>query len=182
MNNNNKLQEKNSGSPLICLAEITSPYGLKGAVKIKTFTEFSSDISHYKLLKDQNGAIFKYRLLSMPSPQSAIISVEGVVTRNDAEKLRGTKLYVSRDDLPQLEDEEEFYHADLIGMTVVDKDGASIGSIYAVHNHGAGDFFDIKVNAGQIFSIPFTKDAIPIVNIKAKSVTIDPAFLLDSKV
>lgn len=182
MNNNNKFQEKDSGSSLICLAEITSPYGLKGAVKIKTFTVHSSDISHYKLLKDQNGMVFKYRLLSMPSPQSAIITVEGVVTRNDAEKLRGTKLYINRDDLPALEDEEEFYYADLIGMVVIDKDGASIGVVYAVHNHGAGDFFDIKVNAGQIFSIPFTKQAIPVVNIKEKSVTIDPVFLLDSKV
>jgi len=182
LNNNNKLQGKDSGSSLICLAEITSPYGLKGAVKIKTFTAHSSDLSHYKLLKDQSGVAFKYRFLSMSSPQSAIIAVEGIVTRNDAEKLRGTKLYVSRDELPLLEDEEEFYYADLIGMAVIDKNGVSIGVIYAVHNHGAGDFFDIKVNAGQIFSIPFTKQAIPVVDVKAKIVTIDPIFLLDSKV
>lgn len=181
-NNNNKRQEKDSGASLICLAEITSPYGIKGAVKLKTFTEHSSDISHYKLLKDQSGVVYKYRLLSTPGPHAAIISVEGVTTRNDAENLRGTKLYVNRDELPPLEDEEEFYYADLVGIAVIDKEGTSVGVIHAVHNYGAGDFFDVKVNSGQIFSIPFTKEAIPIVDIKAKSVTIDPTFLLDSKV
>lgn len=182
MKDKNKNQEKDASSLLICLAEITSPHGIKGAVKLKTFTESPLDITHYKELKDQAGVIYKFRILSTPSPHSLVISLQGVTDRNQAEKLRGLKLYVTRDELPLLKEEEEFYYVDLIGLSVIDMEGQTVGILHTVHNHGAGYFFDIMLESGEIFSIPFIKEAIPVVDIKAKLVTIDREFLLDGKV
>ena len=179
-NNNNKSQEKDA-SALICLAEVTSPHGIKGAVKLKTFTEHSSDIAYYKELKDQNGIVYKYQILATPSPHTLVVSLHGVKDRNQAEKLRGLKLYVTREDFPNLETEEEFYYIDLIGLSVVDVQGVNVGTLHAVHNYGAGYFFDIMLGSGETFSIPFTKEAVPFVDIKAKKITIDREFLLDSK-
>lgn len=179
-NNNNKSQEKDAAA-LICLAEVTSPHGIKGAVKLKTFTEHPSDITHYKELKDQAGIVYKYRILSTPSPHTLVVSLQGVSDRSQAEKLRGLKLYVSREEFPILDAEEEFYYVDLIGLPVIDVDGNSVGTLHTVHNYGAGYFFDIMLESGEIFSIPFTKEAIPVVDIKAKLVTINRTFLLESK-
>ena len=164
-----------NSSNLVCLAEITFAHGIKGAVKIKAFTENPADLARYQDLKDQHGAVYKFRVLSTPSPHSLVVAMEGVTSRNQAEQLRGVKLYVSRDALPPLA-EEEFYYADLVGMAVVDVERNPVGTLHAVHNHGAGYFFDIMLESGEIYSIPFTKEAIPVVDIQAKLVTIARAF------
>lgn len=174
------ITEKATPSDLVCLAEITSPHGIRGNVKLKTYTENPADIFRYKALKDQSGIVYKLRLISTPTPYSAIAMLQGVDNRNQAEKLRGVKLYVTRAELPALE-EEEFYYADLIGMAVVDQAGTLIGQVQAVQNHGAGDFLDILTATKEIYSIPFRKESVPFVDVVGRSITIDIAFLLGSK-
>ncbi|WP_032112241.1 ribosome maturation factor RimM, partial [Candidatus Paracaedibacter symbiosus] len=149
--------------------------------KLKTFTESPSNISHYNVLKDEAGAVYKFRILSTPTPFSAVVTLQGVTDRNQAEALRGIRLYVTREELPDLA-EEEFYYTDLMGMAVIDLQGDSVGEVQAVHNHGAGDFLDIHLNSGDVYSIPFRKESVPTVDVAARSITIDKSFLLDSKV
>lgn len=179
-NNRTDDVEKVSFQDLVCLAEITSPHGIRGNVKLKTFTENPADISRYKTLKDQSGTVYKFCLVATPSPYSAVITLQGVSDRNQAEKLRGTRLYVTRAELPDLE-EEEFYHNDLIGMTVVDQARVLVGQVQEVHNHGAGDFLDILTTAKEICSIPFRKESVPSVDIAGRSIVINIAFLLNNK-
>lgn len=180
-NKGNNVSQKACNSDLICLAEITSPHGIKGAVKLKTYTKSPSDILYYKNLKDQMGNLYKVRILSIPTSSSLIVNLTNITDRNQAEKLRGVKLYVSRVDLPDLT-EDEFYHADLIGMAVFDLDGNKLGELLAVNNHGAGDFLDIKMINLEILSIPFRKEAVPHVDVATKSIIIDPNYLLRGKV
>lgn len=174
------IAEKVVSSDLVCLAEITSPHGIRGNVKLKTYTQNSADIALYKVLKDRSGAVFKFRLISTPTPYSAVVALQGVDNRNQAEMLRGIKLYVTRAELPELE-EEEFYHTDLIGMDVLDQQGNLVGQVQAVQNHGAGDFLDILTIAKEVCSIPFRKESVPFVDVAGQSITINSAFLLGSK-
>lgn len=165
---------------LVCLAEITSPHGIRGNIKLKTFTENSADIVRYKTVRDEAGTVYKLRLISTPTPYAAIVAIHGVNDRNQAEKLRGVKLYVARAELPEL-DAEEFYHTDLIGMCVLDHSGALVGQVHAVQNHGAGDFLEIMTATKEVFSIPFRKESVPTIDLATRSITIDRAFLLGSK-
>lgn len=180
MKNNKKSSELRSLSDLVCMAEVTSPHGIHGAVKLKAFTQNSSSLSHYKTLRDQSGTPYKVQILSTPTPFSAVVTLEGITDRNQAEELRGLKLYVQRDQLPALE-EEEFYYTDLVGMKVVDLQANHLGKVKAVHNHGAGDFLDVESFGGEVYSISFRKETVPLVDVAARSLVIDAAFLLDSK-
>ena len=177
--NDNTLHPPSVAS-LICLAEITSAHGLKGAVKLKTFTALPTDLAAYKQLQDQTGRFFTLRILSVTSPSSVIVSLKGIADRTQAEKLRGTRLYVDRAGLPPLE-EEEFYYSDLTGMTVITTTHQLIGIVDSVQDYGAGAILEIKDATGSFYSTPFTKEAVPHVNLDTRQLTVDAAFLLNNK-
>jgi 16S rRNA processing protein RimM len=160
------------GKKLICVGVITSAHGIKGAVKIKSFTEDPSDIANYSPLYGIDGRLeYKIKILSQ-NGDLMIAAISGIATRNDAEKLGNTELYVTRDMLPEV-GEEEFYHEDLIGLEArLVGSGKVLGFVSAINNHGAGDIIEIKMNNGKIELLAFTKSNIPEINIKAGYIVI----------
>ncbi len=101
----------------------------------------------------------------------AIVQLEGVADRNAAEALKGVELYVHRDQLPATE-AQEFYHADLIGLVAEDEEGRRIGTVRAIHNFGAGDVIEIERADGSDVLLPFTRDFVPVVDVKGARVVI----------
>ncbi|MBX9804739.1 MAG: ribosome maturation factor RimM [Alphaproteobacteria bacterium] len=168
---------------MILLAVIATAHGIRGAVKVKTFTQNPENIFTYGALKDEKGRTYQLKLVRLLSSDSLIASVEGIVDRNQAEALRGTKLYIERLQLPDLV-EEEFYHSDLIGLKVLDLEGQDVGYVQAIGNYGAGDYIEILDESHHLFTIPFTREAVPIVRLpkgdEEGGLQVDRRFLLDS--
>ncbi len=165
---------------LICMAEIVGVHGVKGMVKLKVFSETPEILPDYApLLNAQGEEVFEL-LTYAPHKNVWLATLEGVTDRTQAEKLRGTKLYVPRDELPEIEDDHTYYHADLIGLTAKDAGGAEIGRIVNVANFGAGDLLEIKPLTGATYYIPFTTEIVPAIDVKARTATVlVPAGLLD---
>ncbi len=164
----------------VCLAEITSPHGVRGAVKVKTFTEYSEDLFEYDTLRDATGKRYDLKLFAPKHNDLLVVTVVGVVNRDAAEALRGIQLYVDRSELPETGD-DEFYYEDLVGLRVEDAKGTLLGEVLSVQNFGAGDFFDIKTPTSEILTLPFTAEAVPEVKIAEGKIIIDPEFLLGRK-
>lgn len=157
----------------LCLGIITGARGVRGEVRIKTFTERPEDITGYGALTDEAGQ--QLFALSDPKPIKGGIAarIEGILDRTAAEALKGTHLYVGRDALPDLE-EEEFYHADLVGLRVQSVDGEDIGIVAAVYDFGAGDILEIERNKGPVLIVPFTRDAVPEIDTERNFLILVP--------
>lgn len=160
----------------ICLGEIVAAHGIKGHVKIKTYTVAPENISDYKIITDAKGRRFTLSNIRTSSPHSVIAFVQGITNRNQAEELRGTQLYITRDQLPKTEP-DEFYHEDLIGLKINDANGKTYGTVLGLQNFGAGEFFDIK-NEDKIITLPFNSDAVIDINLETGIIIVDPEFLL----
>jgi len=157
----------------VCLGVIVGAQGVRGEVRIKTFTENPMDVDAYGPVTDEPGA--KTLRLSVRGQAKGVVvaRVDGVSDRNAAEALKGTMLYVSRDRLPEPEDAETFYHADLVGLAARAPDGGPLGQVVAVFDHGAGDILDIRGADGKLASVPFTKAAVPQVNLTEGYLVVD---------
>jgi 16S rRNA processing protein RimM len=148
----------------ICIGAIAGAHGVKGLVKIKSFTEKPKDVAAYDTLGDETGDR-RYDIAVVGSSRDLVIArVEGVEDREAAQALRGTRLYVDRSALPATE-EETYYHADLIGLDAVGVDGAAIGTVKAVHNYGAGDVIEIERRDEEPLLVSFTRSAVPEVDL-----------------
>lgn len=159
------------GETSICLGAIVAAHGVKGAVKVACFTSEPEAIVAYGPLTDESGKKqFKLEVIG-PSKGGVLARVAGVNDRNAAEALKGTRLYVERKALPST-DEEEFYHADLIGLAARWEDGAALGRVAAVHNFGAGDVLEIARDGASSLMVPFTREAVPQVDVRGGFVTI----------
>jgi 16S rRNA processing protein RimM len=162
------------GEGLACMAEIVGVHGIKGFVKLKVFGDDPSRLSGDAPLCDSKGKPL-FRLASVQKHGNVFLAqVEGVSDRTEAEKLRGTKLFLPRAVLPELRDEKTFYHADLIGMTARYPDGKIMGKVIAVVNFGAGDLLDIQPPKGASFYVPFTDAVVPKVDVGKKELIVDP--------
>jgi 16S rRNA processing protein RimM len=156
----------------ICLGVIVGAQGIKGDVRIKSFTADPGDVGAYGLLSDQPGTR-SFRVTVRSLTKGAVVAkVEGVADRNAAEALKGTALYVDRERLPEPEDEDTFYHADLIGLRAEAPDGVPLGRVEAVFDHGAGDVLDIRQTDGRTVSVPFTKAVVPQVDVTAGRIVV----------
>lgn len=157
---------------LILLGEIGSAHGIKGEVSIRTFTEDPADIAAYGLLSDKAGKrTFKIAGLRV-SAKAVIARLQGVDDRTAAEKLRNTGLYVKRSQLPELEP-GAYYYEDLAGLAAVDPDGSVLGTVVGVVNYGAGDLVEIsRPGERETLLVPFTKEAVPAVDIETGRVTV----------
>jgi 16S rRNA processing protein RimM len=168
---------------MILLAVIGAAYGIRGAIKVKTFTQTPKSIFAYGSLRDEKGKGYSLKFLRPAPPDCVIATIEGVADRTQAEALLGTKLYVERDQLPDLM-EDEFYHSDLIGMKVYDLKGQDLGHLKAISNFGAGDFLEIVDADYHLYTVPFTRAAVPFIRLPTKEseggIQIDGSFLLDS--
>ncbi|MCH2486392.1 MAG: ribosome maturation factor RimM [Erythrobacter sp.] len=141
----------------ITLAAITGAHGVAGEVRLKLLGDGLDSLKSQKRYND--GALTLQKVRS-DNKGGAIARFAGVNDRTAAEKLRGTTLSVSRDDLPPLED-GEFYHSDLIGLAVVTDSGDPVGEVRAVENFGATDIVEIEKPDGKSFMIPLTEQAVP---------------------
>lgn len=155
----------------VLLAIVLGAQGLKGGTKVKTFTEAPGKLGLYGPLHTRDGR--KFRVASLrESKDLAIVQFEGVTTRSAAESLKGVELYVSRTVLPN-PDEQEFYHADLIGLHAEDTEGRRIGKVVAIHNFGASDVVEIeRDDSNGTVLIPFTREVVPTIDIENGRVVI----------
>jgi 16S rRNA processing protein RimM len=150
----------------VLLGEIGRPQGLQGEVRIRSFTAEPGAIADYGPLEDEAGTrLFEIEALRL-TPKALSARLKGVESRSQAEALTGTKLYVPRSRLPERE-EDEWYHSDLIDLAALDPDGATIGTVIAVHNFGAGDLLEIRpAGGGATVLKPFTRETVPEVDVE----------------
>ena len=155
----------------VTLAAVAGAHGIRGELRLKLFTDSAESLAQHKTVF-ANGR--EYRLLSAKeSGKTAIARLEGVSDRSAAEALRGTLLEVDRAALPPLE-EGEYYHADMIGLPCVDREGELLGTVAAVENFGAGDLLEIENAAGKRALVPFKPG---IADLEGQRIVIDPEFL-----
>lgn len=161
-------------SDLICVGAIAGAFGVHGEARLKSFCAEPSDIAKYAPLLTEDGAR-SFTVKGLKSMKDGFTCrLGGVLTREDAEALRGTRLYAPRDRMPSLPD-DEFYYSDLVGLDVVDTGGNAVGTIRVVDDFGGGDFLEILRNDnGKLLLIPFTRAAVPTVDLTARRVVIDP--------
>ena len=152
---------------------VTGAHGVRGQLRVKSFTADPADLTAYGPLTDQTGdTVYKLTLKGEVKGQ-LIASLAGCTDRNAAEALRGTEFYLDRALLPQA-DEEEFYHADLIGMAALDGAGTHIGTVRAVFDFGSGDMLEVVGADGSVVLYPFTEAVVPEVDLDAGRLTILP--------
>jgi 16S rRNA processing protein RimM len=157
----------------VCIAAIAGAHGVRGEVRLKSFTAEPGAVADYSPLTDDAGRSYDLTL-GAPIKGGFVARLSGVASKEAADALRGTRLYVPRERLPGLAD-DEFYHADLIGLEVVDTGGVILGRVQAVLDHGAGDLLEIAAagRAGTIL-LPFTRSTVPTVDLDAGRLVADP--------
>ncbi|WP_333834272.1 ribosome maturation factor RimM [Rubrimonas sp.] len=157
----------------VCVAAIAGAFGVRGEARVKSFTAEPEAFASYGPLETEDGARRFDARITRPVSGGFAARLSGVATREQAEALKGLRLYAARDRLPAL-DEDEFYHADLIGVEVFDTGGASLGRVRAVQNFGAGDVIEV-VGAGRpVLLLPFTRAAVPTIDLSARRIVADP--------
>lgn len=151
---------------LLLMGVIVGVHGIKGEVKIKTFSESPEALAAYGTLRSKSGTE-KFKIKRHRVAKGVLVAkLIGVNDRNAAEALRGTELYLPRASLPELSDKEEFYHADLVGLRVEQPDGSLLGTVIALQNFGGGDMVEVQpVGGGETEFFPFTHETVPDVNI-----------------
>jgi 16S rRNA processing protein RimM len=155
------------------MAVIGAAHGIKGELRVKTFTGAPEALGDYGLLSARDGRTFEVVSIR-PAGNVAVVRFKGIDGRTAAEALTGTELFVDRSALPESVEEDEFYQADLIGLAVKDDTGATIGKVLAVQNFGGGDILDLMLGSRKGVLIPFTQAAVPEVSIAGGFVRIDP--------
>jgi 16S rRNA processing protein RimM len=159
----------------VCVAKIGAAHGLRGEVRLQVFTEDPDAVIGYGELESEDGTR-KFRVSSLrPAKGHFIAKFEGVTDRNASELLTNIQLFVPREILPKIEEDETFYCADLIGLRVEDKSGKFFGVVGAVRNYGAGDLLEVseKPNAPGTL-VPFIEQFVPEVDLKNRRIVIDP--------
>ncbi|HEX2215880.1 MAG TPA: ribosome maturation factor RimM [Xanthobacteraceae bacterium] len=158
----------------VCVAQIGAPHGVRGEVRLKAFTADPDAVARYGPLESEDGAR-QIEIVSLrPAKNLLIAALKDIRDRDGAEALRNMRLYVSRERLAPPE-EEEFYYADLIGLQARTTKGRPLGTVVAVQNFGAGDLLEVApLDGGASVLVPFTKAAVPEVDIAGQRVVIDP--------
>ena len=162
----------------VCVGVVTGAHGLRGLVRVRPYTDVPENIGAYGPVKSEDGRfLFELDVRNRTGKGQILVHIDGVDDRTAAEALKGVQFHVPRDHLPDAE-EEEFYHADLLGLQVVGQDGAELGTVRAVQNFGGGDMLEIDDARGGISTIPFTRAAVPDVDISGARVVVDTAQIL----
>jgi len=150
---------------LVCLGQISGAHGVRGAVRIQTFTDHPDDISAYGPLQTEAGDRHFPITVQRQVKAGVIARIGGVDDRDAALALKGTRLFVARSALPSADD-DEFYYVDLVGLKAVGADGRPFGEIIAVDNFGAGDVLELKMTAsGETIHVPFTREVVPDIDL-----------------
>jgi len=163
---------KETGSRKICVGQITGAHGVRGLIKLRSFTAESEDIFSYKPLESEDGKQVFAVSFKSAAKDHFIVSVEGVADKDAADQLRGDKLYVAREVLPKTR-KGEYYEADLIGLLARDAEGKDYGKVMGVYDHGAGVFLEIGKTRKDSFMLPFKDEFVPDVDLKTATVTVN---------
>ncbi|MGH1419595.1 MAG: ribosome maturation factor RimM [Hyphomicrobiaceae bacterium] len=157
----------------VLLGHISQANGLRGDVLIKSYTANPEDIGSYGALTNEDlSQSFNIKVVRFTT-KGVVAKIKGINDRNAAEGLRGTKLYIDRDQLPEPDDEDDFYHTDLIGLTAKTTDGKKVGPVVAVQNFGASDLLEIRPSDNKTTElIPFNKEFVPDIDIDGGSLTV----------
>lgn len=159
------------GERRIALAAVAGAHGVKGELRLKLFSDSVESLSRQEKL--YIGGVEKRLLSIRDSGKTAVVRLDGIADRSEAEALRGSLVEVDRSALPPLED-GEYYHADLIGLPAVDREGDTVGTVVAVENYGAGDLLEIEDGEGKRSLIPFRDGIADLVDDR---IVLDPEFL-----
>lgn len=160
----------------VIVGRLGAAHGVRGEIRLKSYTADPTAIAEYGPLQTPNGrrlVIATMRPAAGTSPDIMIARLEGVTDRREAEALNGVELAVRREDLPD-PDDEDFYHADLIGLLAVTVEGVKLGRVAAIHNHGAGDILEIALEDAPPMLVPFTKAAVPEVDVSGGRIVVAP--------
>jgi 16S rRNA processing protein RimM len=156
----------------ICVARIGAAHGVRGAMKLWTFTEDPLAVKRYGPLQTKDGTR-QFELTEVREAKGHLVAtLKGISTREEAERLNGIELYVARDKLPDT-GEDEYYHADLIGLVAVNAANQPLGRVLAIHNFGAGDIIEIAPPSGATMLLPFTNAVVPSVDLAGGRVVIE---------
>jgi 16S rRNA processing protein RimM len=156
----------------VCVGAVAGSFGVRGEVRLKSFTVEPEDVARYGPLTTEDGSRSFRIEIARPVKGGFAARLSGVGTKEAADALRGTRLYAPRARLPSLPD-DEYYHADLIGLEVHDTGGVRLGRIQAVLNHGAADLLEVRRETGTVL-LPFTVEAVPTIDLASGRVVADP--------
>ncbi len=161
---------------LVCVAAVAAAHGVRGALKLKCFTEDPADVGSYGPLLDEMGReLFTLRVVA-PAKGGVIVEAEGITDRDAAEALRGVSLWIPRERLPEPED-DTFYYEDLVGLVVQDTAGRPLGRVIAVHDYGAGEVIEYQAAEGKAAMVPFTMALVPEVDLAHGRLVVAPEAL-----
>ena len=155
----------------ILMGVVGRPHGVRGLLRVHSFTAEPAELTRYAPLVDERGRVWSLAWRSEGVAELRDAAGKPVADRTEAEKLVNLRLFAPRDRLPPVEDADEFYLADLIGLLAVDTGGAELGRIAALHDYGAGASLEIA-KGGDSFFVPFTRDVVPVVDVPGGQVTI----------
>jgi 16S rRNA processing protein RimM len=159
----------------IRVARIGAAHGIRGEVKLWSFTEDPMAVAHYGPLETADGARCFEIEAARPAKDHLVARIAGVGDRNAAEKLRNIDLFVPRERLPPIEEADTFYHADLVGLAAISENGAALGTVVAIHNFGAGDLIEIEPAAGgEPLLLPFNETTVPTIDLKVGRIVVVP--------
>nr|WP_110814787.1 ribosome maturation factor RimM [Pseudoroseicyclus aestuarii] len=158
----------------IAVGSLSGAYGVQGEVRLKSFCAEPEAIADYLPLTTEGGRLFEQIVITGRTANALTARVSGITTKEEADALRGTLLLAERSRLPALPD-DEYYHSDLIGLSVFDTGGTALGRVTAVHDHGAGDLLEIRPEgASATVLLPFTREAVPTVDLGTGRIVADP--------
>jgi 16S rRNA processing protein RimM len=159
---------------LVCVGAIAGSFGVRGETRLKSFCATPEDIAKYAPLTDAEGTRSFTLKITRSVKGGFVVRLGGVATKEQADAMKGFRLFAPRDRLPTLPD-DEYYHSDLLGMMAVDTGGEEIGKVSAVDDFGGGDFLEIALkDSDKPLMIPFTLEAVPTVDLAAGRIIVDP--------
>lgn len=157
----------------VCVAAVAAAHGIRGAFRLKCFTEKPEDVTAYGPVFGREGRqLFSLDVIA-PAKGGVIVTADGIDDRNAAEALRGLELFIPRTALPD-PDEDEFYYSDLEGLDVFHTDGQRLGTVRRVVNHGAGDLIEIADDRGRLQILPFDKASVPSIDLENGRLEVAP--------
>jgi 16S rRNA processing protein RimM len=169
------LPKDGASENLILMGRIGAAHGIKGEVRVQSFTEEPLDLKRYSPFVTNRPGLMVTIATARGTTNMLVARIKGVGDRTAAEKLNGVELYVTRGALPAPEDEDDFYHTDLIGLRAQLADGTALGTVTAVPNFGAGDILEVRApKGGDTYLFPFTRQVVPEVHVRDGYVVIDP--------
>ena len=164
---------------LVCVAQVAGAHGVRGALKLRCFTERPGNVARYGPLLDARGREMLRPRVIGSWRGGVIVAAEGIPDRDAAEALRGQKLYVPRSALPP-PGEDEYYHEDLVGLRAIDRAGEWLGEVLAVHDYGAGPLLEIGHGGRDSLLLPFTRETVPEIDPGRGHLVVVPPVMVEA--